>query len=147
MRQKQAEIERLNAERIQREKDEAIKMEIEAEEQRKLAAEQVEMERASGNAQLLFNQVADTAVTGPAPEIRSGFEITVIHPAGWVEIFQFWFQREGCKMGPEEMGKKSLNQMKTFVEGVAKKTGEKIESRFLKYETSTKAVNRKAVAK
>lgn len=135
---------RLENERMNREAEEKRRLEKEADEARLKAEQETELAKASGTAQLLFDQVAETAVETPAPEIRSGFEITVTHPAGWVEVFQFWYQREGCKLKPEDMGKKSLNQMKTFAEGVAKKSGEKIDSKFLNYETAIKSVNRKA---
>lgn len=138
---------RLENEKANREAAEKRRLEEEAEANRKRADEAAEMAKAAGTAQVLFDQVSDSTILTPAPETRSGYEITVTHPPGWVEIFQFWFSREGCKMSPEDMGKKSLNQMKTYVEGCAKRNEEKIESKFLRYETSIKATNRKAVAK
>jgi hypothetical protein len=144
--EREAEVERirLENERLNREAADKRRLEEEAAAARKAEEEKVEMEKASGTAQLLFDQVTESSLSSQAPEARTGYDIVVIHPAGWVELFQFWYQREGCKMKVEDMGKKSLNQMKAFAEGVAKKDGEKIESKFLRYETSIKSVNRKA---
>ena len=136
---------RLENERLNREAEERKKLEEENQRQKKAAEELEQINKASGTAQVLFEEVAESAaVSTPLPETRSGYDIHVLHPAGWVEIFQLWYQREGCKMAAEDMGKKSLNQMKTFAEGLAKKENVLIESKFLKYETSIKSVNRKA---
>ncbi|MFL5809215.1 MAG: hypothetical protein ACJ749_06805 [Flavisolibacter sp.] len=132
-------------EQRRREEEERLRLEREAFEAKKAEEEKAELEKVAGTAQLLFNQVEEASLTTPSPETRNSFEITVTHPAGWVELFQFWFQREGCKMKIDDMGKKSLNQMKAYAEGVAKKDDVKIESKFLRYETAIKSVNRKTV--
>jgi hypothetical protein len=136
---------RLENERLNREAAEKRRLEEEAEAARKKADEEAELAKAAGTAQVLFDQAEEVSVVTPAPEVRNGYDIQVLHAAGWVEIFQFWFQREGCKMIIEDMGKKSLNQMKSFAEGVAKKDDVKIESKYLKYEAAVKSVNRKTV--
>jgi len=101
------------------------------------------LQKTAGQALALFEQASETTEqTGP--EARTGLVITVINPAGWVEIFTFWFQREGVKLPVDEIGNKKLEQMKTFCEKVANKTGEKIASKNLKYDTAVKSVNRKA---
>lgn len=143
--EKEAEDKRLAAvaEQQRREKEEADRQAAEVEAARKAAEEEIEVSKAANTAAALFEQTAEASVSGPAPETRNGFDITVTHAAGWVELFQFWFQREANTLTIEEMGKKSLNQMKTYAEGVAKKEGTKIESKYLKYEASIKAVNRK----
>lgn len=144
--EREAEEKKQQAEEEQkrRQKEEADRLAREAEERRKAVSDEIELNKAAGTAQLLFEQANESALTSPAPESRTAFDITVTHPAGWVELFQFWYQKEGCKMKADDMGKKSLNQMKAFAEGIAKKTGEKIESKFLRYDTSIKSVNRKA---
>jgi hypothetical protein len=142
----EAEKIRLENERLNREAAEKKRLEEETAAAKKAEEEKAELEKAAGTAQLLFDQTVDSSITTPTPETRQGYDIIVTHPAGWVEIFQFWFQREGCKMKIEDIGKKSLNQMKTYAEGVAKKDNVKIESKFLRYETSIKSVNRKAIA-
>ncbi len=77
------------------------------------------------------------------PETRSGYQITILHQAGAVEIFNFWFQKEGANCTIDEIEKKSIAQMKGFCERVAHKDGEMIQSKYLKYEPVYKAVNRK----
>lgn len=132
------------AEQQRREKEEADRLAAEAEAAKKKAGEDAEISKAAGVAQALFDETSEAAVTSPAPEVRSGFDIKVLGAAGWVEIFTFWFQREGVTMSVEDIGNKKLDQMKKFVEKVANKSGEKIESKYLRYETDVKSVNRRA---
>lgn len=138
-----AEQERIAAERKAREAEEAQRLAAERAEQERKAKEQAEREAAGAKAANLFDAAIAATPEAAAIETRTGFDITVTHQAGWVEIFQLWYQNEGIKLGIEEMGKKSLNQMKAFAEKHAKATGEKISSTYLKYETAVKAVNRK----
>lgn len=135
---------RLDNEKKQREKEENERLEREANEKKQQASQQIDSEKTAGSTQIMFDQVAETAsVMTPLPETRNGYEIVVTHPAGIAEIFQFWYIREGAKLSIEEMMKKSIGQMKTYAEGVAKKEDIKIDSKFLKYETAIKSVNRK----
>lgn len=139
------ENERLESERKQREQEEADR--IKREEDERLRAQELEINQ---NKELestmsLFNTAAETAeVTTPKPETRQGFEIEVLNPAGWMQIFQFWFTEEGKSLDNEKIGKSTLDKMKTFCEKAAHKSGTKIESTFLKYTETFKAVNRKA---
>jgi hypothetical protein len=144
--QKEAEEKRLvaDAEQKRREQEDAERLQKEAEESRKKAEQESQLRMAAGTAQVLFDQVSETAIVTPAPEARTGFEINVIHPAGWVEIFQLWFQREGCKMKPDEIEKKTFKQLKSYVEGIAKSDDIKIESKYLSYGSKVKAINRKS---
>jgi len=84
-----------------------------------------------------------TAFDAKGPETRSGYEIKILHQAGAVEIFTFWFEREGAKCTIDEIEKKSIGQMKAFCEKSAHKDGDMISSKYLKYEAVYKAVNRK----
>lgn len=143
--EKENEEKRIAAEADQRrrEQEEADRQAAEAEAARKKAGDDAELSKAAGVAQALFNETSEAFVTSPLPETRSGFDIKVLSAAGWVEIFTFWFQREGVLMDVEEIGNKKLEQMKKFAEKTANKTGEKIESKHLRYETDVKSVNRK----
>ncbi|MBK7883038.1 MAG: hypothetical protein IPJ81_03900 [Chitinophagaceae bacterium] len=60
------------------------------------------------------------------------------------EIFAMWFEKEGKNLPIDKIGNTKLDQMKAWAEKHAFKTGTKIESKFIKYEESFKAVNRKA---
>ncbi len=145
--EKEAEEKKAEAERQQKEREaaEGERLRVEAEEAKKKAAEESELQKAAGSAQLLFDQVAETSNGNAAPETRSGFDIKVTHSAGWIELITFWYQRQGVNLSLDELEKKTFVQIKTYAEGVAKKTGEKIDSKFLAYEVAIKSVNRKAV--
>ena len=71
---------------------------------------------------------------------RQGYKITCLSQEGYGAIFLFWFDKEGQKMKVEDMGKKSLDQMKTFCEKYAHKHGEKIANDQVIYEEDYKAV-------
>lgn len=131
-------------EKKQREEQDCIRISNEAEAERKRLEDQAELEKTSSTASALFSQAAEASSVVAAPESRQGYEITVLHVAGWVELFQFWYSKEGVTTPIVDFEKKNFKQVKSFAEALAKKTGEKIESKHLKYETSIKAVNRKA---
>lgn len=138
-----AEQERQAAEKAKREKDEAERLATEKAESDRRAKEEAERTAAAAKAQTLFDAAIEATPDAPAPESRAGFEIQVKHQTGWVEIFQLWYQHEGVKLSVEDMGKKSLNQMKAWAEKHAVKTGEQIKSKAIIYETAVKAINRK----
>lgn len=147
-RRKEAEAEqnRLNEERMKREAEENERLEREAAEQKKQDELQIEMNKNVEQTMVLFNQEADIAVDTPTPESRKRYEIVVSHPAGYVQIFQFWFEREGKNLSIEKIGNTKMDQMKAFCEKMAFKSDEKIESKFLTYKDVFSAVNRKAKA-
>jgi hypothetical protein len=135
-----AAIEKRRLERIAYEKKKAEEERIENE---RIAKEKEESKKAAANAEIMFDQLVDSAATTDTPEARTGFDIVVLHPAGWVEIFQLWFQRKGLTMDVESIGGTKLDSMKTFVEKLAKDEDVKIESKNLRYDPKFKAVNRK----
>jgi hypothetical protein len=139
-----AEADKAAAEKAEREKAEADRLAFEKAEADRKAKEEAERNAAAAKAQNLFDQAIEATPDAPAVETRNGFEIKVLHHAGWAEIFQLWYNNEGVKMPIDDLGKKSLNQMKTWAEGHAKKTGEKISGKYISYEASVKAVNRKS---
>ena len=133
----------LEAKKREREEAEKARLALEKAEADQRAKEAAEMATAQAQAATLFEQAIESAPETSAPESRQSFDIQVKHPAGWVEIFQLWYQKEGVHLSVDDAGKKTLNQMKAFCEKHAKDTGEKIDSKFLVYEISVKAVNRK----
>jgi hypothetical protein len=137
------EAKKLEAEREARIAAEKQKM---ADDQAKAKAEadaKAESKAAAATAGILFDQLVDSAATTDTPEARTGFDIVVLHPAGWVEIFQLWFQRKGLTMDVESIGSTKMDSMKTFAEKLAKDEDVKIESKNLRYDPKFKAVNRK----
>lgn len=145
LRQKEIEAEqkRLQEEKERRDREEQDRIKKEAEEQKLKAEQEAESTKMAGTTMVMFNQAAEVDTTA-APETRQGFDLTVLHPAGFVEIFQFWFTNEGVKCSVDEIEKMTMKQMKKYCENQAHKHGHKIESKYLKYEPSFTAVNRKA---
>ena len=149
--ERQAEEDRKTAERVrlQREENDRLRLQQEADDNRIKAEQDAELKRASEDAMTLFQQTADVAGSAAGgPEVRQSIEIAVVHMTGWVELFQFWFQRAGAKMSLEDAEKMTFEKLKKFAEKAAKDTatvkGERIESKFLKYDNAVSAVNRKA---
>jgi hypothetical protein len=138
------EQEQAAAEQKRREEEEQARLAREAEEARKKAELEAEVKKQGEQTMVLFEQEAAIAGTAPAPETRKGYDIVVTHPVGYTQIFALWFENEGKNQPIDKIGNTKLDQMKAWAEKYALKTGTKIESKFLYYEESIKAVNRKA---
>lgn len=143
VRKAQEEQARLAEEKRVREEAEAARLRQEAEDAKKEAELKAEMDKQSEQTMIMFEKEASVSETATAPEARQGYEINVTHQAGYAQIFQFWFEKEGRNLGLDKMEKTSLGQMKAFCEKYAHKNNEKIDSKFIQYEASFKAVNRK----
>lgn len=70
---------------------------------------------------------------------KVSMEITVEHSAGLVQIFQLWYEKEGKNLEISKALNTKIDQMKTWCEKYYDKTGEKIDSKFLKYEPKVSA--------
>jgi hypothetical protein len=140
----EAERKRLEADRMQREQEEVTRIAKEAQDAQLKAEQEIQMNKAAGDTMALFDQEATLAEGVAAGDVRQGFQINVQHAAGFVQIFQFWFENEGKSLPLDKMGNTKLDQMKAWCEKHAHKTGEIIDSKFLQYEPTYKAVNRKA---
>lgn len=139
-----AEQERLEAERKKREQEEADKLAAEAAEAQRKAEEDALIKKQGEETMAMFEKEAAIAEAAPSPETRQGFEINVLHPVGYTQIFALWFEKVGKDLPVDKIGNTKLDQMKAWAEKEAHKSGTKIESKFLKYEETFKAVNRKA---
>jgi hypothetical protein len=128
------ERQRLEAEKIQRQKQEEERQRLEAEETQRKATEQIEANRQVNTTNALFD--AEVAVVESAAETNAieSYEIKVLNAPAWLLIAVFYFEREGKKETVEKLEKKSLGQMKKFCESHYKKTSEKIESPYIVYE-------------
>jgi len=133
---------RLENERVIREQAERDKQQAEGERLKKEAEDKIASDKAAKDAEILFDSVTESVSSPAAPASRSGFSIKVLHQAGWVEMFTFWYRKEGVTSTLAELEKKTLKQIKTFCEKAAKE-GEMIESKHLKYEAEVKAINKK----
>lgn len=136
--------EKAEADQREREAKETADREAKAEEDRKAAALASDIKKQGEETMVMFDQEAANAEVKAAAEVRQGYEIEVLHPVGYTQIFALWFEMEGKNLPTDKIGNTKLDQMKTWAEKQAHKTGTKIESKFLKYEESYKAVNRKA---
>jgi hypothetical protein len=128
-----------------REKAEAERLAKEAEEKQRQSALEIEMKTQADLTLNLFDQESKLSELTAKPEAREGYEITVNHPAGFVQIFSLWFEHEGKNLPINKLEKTSLGQMKSFCEKLAMKKDIRIEGKMLTYTETFKAVNRKAV--
>ena len=108
------------------------------------ADQEAELKKQGDHTMAMFDKEAAIAENIQAPEARQGFEIEILHPAAWVQIFQLWFENQGKNMAIDKIGTTKMDQMKSWAEKHAHKEEVMIESKFLKYVPSFKAVNRKA---
>lgn len=135
--------EKAEKEKAEREAAEQQKIEAEAAEAAKRAREEEEIKKQGEVTMNMFEQEAQLAVLTETPEVREGYTIKVSHPVGYTQIFAFWFEKEGKNLPMEKIEKTSIAQMKAWAEKIAHKTDEKLNSQFISYEPSYKAVNRK----
>jgi hypothetical protein len=115
-----------------------------AQSQKTEAQQAIDIKAQGDQTMIMFEQEAAVAETTPTPAARLGFEIEILHPVGVTQIFALWFENEGKNLPIDKILNTKVDQMKTWAEKYALKTSTKIESKFLKYEDSVKAVNKKA---
>ena len=125
----QADNDRIAAENEEVKRKEAIELEVKLEGEKTM---------------VMFEQEASVADMGSTAAARQGFDIVVLHPVGYTQIFSLWFEHEGKNLPIDKLGNTKLDQMKTWCEKKALKDGTKIESKFLDYQESFKAINKKA---
>lgn len=121
-------------ERLAREAEERTKREAEAKKQELLNFTQkqqtaIEAEKTEKSLNSLFDQ----NYSSPAANVKKTLSIEVSNPAGYGQIFMFWFEREGKNLPNEKIEKKSIAQMKKYCEDIANKDGEIINSNFITY--------------
>jgi hypothetical protein len=132
-----------DAERKQREAEENERMMKEAADAKIKAEQEAEIKRQGEQTMVLFEQEAALATETAAPEVRQGYEIEILHPVACTQIFALWFENEGKNLPVDKILNTKVEQMKAWAEKHAHKNNVKIESKFLKYNESFKAVNRK----
>lgn len=136
------EQEKLRAEKEEAEKREAEKLANEAAARAEEATRNIAMAEESERVAATFDAHANAEEVAPksAGRTKDEVKIEVLNNAGWLLIVNLWYQIEGKKMDPEKIGSKKLDSMKTACEKHADKTGERIDSAFLKYKIETKAI-------
>lgn len=136
-----AEADRLKNIAAERQAAEQARIKQENEQRQKEQEAAAVMNKEAQVTNTLFDKsVAMAEVTTDAPKVREGCSIEVLKTAGWMNIFQFYFEREGSKQDPKELEKRTWLQMKTFCEKWNVKHGEIINSPFLKYTETFKAI-------
>lgn len=119
----------------------------ELEEQRKIAEEQARKDEQRKVEEKQKEQVlqmdslfaASAAnVSAPATKVKVKERIEVLHPNGFLEIYQMWWMREGSQLPMDELAK-IHKKMITFCEKVNNKENTKIDSKFIKYVEEVKA--------
>lgn len=109
------------------------------------ATKEAERRKAAQEAQDLFSSHSSSAQAiaeqPAAGQVRTGYEILVKAPHGWMLILNLWFQHEGGKLALDKFEKKSLGSIKSWCEKHAQKTGEKIASPLVEYKETFTAVS------
>lgn len=121
-------------ERLEKEAEGRAKREAEAKKQELLnfsEKQQTKIEAEKTEASL--NNLFDQNYSASAANVKKTLAIEVSNPAGYGQIFMFWFEREGKNLPSEKIEKKSIAQMKKFCEDIANKDGEIINSNFITY--------------
>lgn len=135
------EKERIERERSGREKEEKERLAWEKAEREAGAKAKAEANKQTDTANTLFNMEAEIAQVGqPTAQVRTGYEIEVKNPVGYLQIVSFYFHKKGNKETVEALGKKSLDTMKKFCEDLAKKEGEKIDNPYIVYHEKVKTL-------
>ena len=144
---KQAELkeqqEAAEREKKEREEAEAALLVNQTEQATKEAEQQIELNKQGEETMVLFEKEATLAESVQASKSRQGYEIVILHPVACTQIFALWFENEGKNLPVDKILTTKVDQMKTWAEKFALKTGTKIDSKFLRYDDSFKAVNSK----
>lgn len=135
------------AEQKRREEEEEQRLQTTTAAAQQEAEQNIEIKAQGEATMVMFEKEADIASAQPEIKTKDSFEITVLHPVGYTQLFSLWFEQEGKNLPVDKIGNTKLDQMKSWCEKAANKDGTKIESKFLKYEVITKAVSRKETVK
>jgi len=92
------------------------------------------------NAQTLFDTTAQIAEINDTAKVKKSYVIEVSDVAGWGYVFMLYYERVGINMNIEDLGKKTLNQMKKEIEKIANKNGEMLDHPSIRYVEDVKAV-------
>lgn len=130
----------IKAQQAERERLAQAKLQLEQKEAEKEAQAKIEAEKALNNAQTLFDTTAQIAEINDTAKVKKSYVIEVADVAGWGYIFMLYYEKVGIKMSIEDLGKKSLNQMKKEIEKIANKNGEMLDHPSIRYVEDVKAV-------
>ncbi len=125
-------------ERKAREAEARAKAEAEAKAREEEARAKAEAKKQADQAMASFNFMNEATPDAPV-NAKVKKVIQVVHPKGFVELYQLWFMKEGCNLSIDEL-EKAHKKMITFCEKEANKDGgEQINSAYIKYVDEVKA--------
>lgn len=126
--------ERENALKLKEEEERSRQEEIRRKEQEKQKQE-IEVKKQQESMNTLFDTTAASISAPVKASIKK--KIEVLHPAGFLNIFNLWWINEGQNLPINELEKKFRSQI-TFCEKMANK-GEEISSEYIRYVDDVKA--------
>lgn len=126
------------AERKQREEEERKQRELEIQQKEHEQQQKTESSIQSAQMNSLFATAA-ASVTTRTSKAKVTERIKILHPAGFLEIYQMWWINEGQNLTIEEL-EKIHKKMISFCEKKANSDDEmKIKSKYIRYEEEVKA--------
>ncbi|EDY95302.1 hypothetical protein BACPLE_02411 [Phocaeicola plebeius DSM 17135] len=126
------------AERKQREEEERKQRELEIQQKEHEQQQKAESSIQSAQMNSLFATAA-ASVTTRASKAKVTERIKILHPAGFLEVYQMWWINEGQNLTIEEL-EKIHKKMISFCEKKANSDDEmKIKSKYIRYEEEVKA--------
>lgn len=126
------------AEREQREEEERKQRELEIQQKEHEQQQKAESSIQSAQMNSLFATAA-ASVTTRTSKAKVTERIKILHPAGFLEIYQMWWINEGQNLTIEEL-EKIHKKMISFCEKKANSDDEmKIKSKYIRYEEEVKA--------
>ena len=126
------------AERKQREEEERKQRELEIQQKEHERQQKAESSIQSAQMNSLFATAA-ASVTTRTSKAKVTERIKILHPAGFLEIYQMWWINEGQNLTIEEL-EKIHKKMISFCEKKANSNDEmKIKSKYIRYEEEVKA--------
>lgn len=132
------EFARLQAEKEERERKEAERLKQEETERARKQKEELEWQKQSDQMNNLFS-AATVAVPFSEPKTKVTKKIKIHTPAGFLQVYQLWFEREGMKLSIDDL-EKIHKKMITFCEKLANgKEEETINSPYIEYIDDVKA--------
>lgn len=133
------EFTRLQAEKAERERKEQERLKQEEAERIRKQQEELERQKQSDQMNNLFSAAATVAAPSSGPKTKVSKKIKINTPAGFLQVYQLWFEIEGMKLSIEDL-EKIHKKMITFCEKLANgKEEETINSPYIEYIDDVKA--------
>jgi len=129
---------KLEAEAQNRKDEESARIRLEEEDAKAKASEEATITASGESANAMVTAQAEMSFS-EAPKVKEGYEIVVKNSAAYLQIAQFWFEKEGKNLSMDKIERKTFAQMRAFCEAWALKSEEKITSPFIDYKETIKA--------